>query len=255
MKVATDAFFGAVKIAANAWDGLRAAWVITVAFLKNAWTSFTSTLASAHRKAVGFVTKQLLKLRGLFDESFDTEAAIEIAQAETKADLKAIERRKAAALAASDKQREKDLARIGQENLDTLAALDKQAAAANQRRQQQAQQEINAATQELENARREYEAALAEAAKKREQTERGINTDDAPTSLDKLIDQFRGIGDQLENAAKRSVEVRGTFNAAAIQGLMSGGSAMDRTADASEETARNTKRIQREIKTSNLAFA
>ena len=255
MKVATDAFFGAVKIAANAWDGLRAAWVITVAFLKNTWTSFTSTLASAHRKAVGFVTKQLLKLRGLFDKSFDTELAIKLAEDETRDDLKAIEAKREAALSASNQQREQDLARIGQENLDTLAALDKQAAAANERRQQQAQQEIDAATQELEKARQEYEAALAEAANKRAQTEREATAGGGPTSVDNFIDQLKGIGDQLENAAKRSVEVRGTFNAAAVQSLMSSGGAAERTADASEETARNTKRIQREMRTSNLAFA
>ncbi|MEX2388191.1 MAG: hypothetical protein WD534_09945 [Phycisphaeraceae bacterium] len=253
MKVATDAFFGAVKIAASAWDGLRAAWVQTVAFLKDTWTNFTSTLASAHRRSVGFVARQLLRLRGLMDESFDAEAAITIAEQDTRADLNAIERDKQAALAASDRQREQDLARIGQENLDTLAALDRQSEAANRRRQSQAQQEIDAATQELENARREYEAALAEAAERRAQSEgdRG----EGPTSLETFLDQLEGIGDRLEDAARRSVEVRGTFNAAAIQGMMASGGAAERTADATEQTARNTKRIEREIRTPNLAFA
>jgi len=251
LNVATEAFYGAAKLAAGAWAGLRAAWVQTVAFLKNTWASFTSTLASTHRRAVGFVTKQLLRLQGLFDESFDTEAAIEIAEADTRADLNAIAREKEAALAASDQQRRQDLAAIGQEYEDTTKALDDAAteATANQRRAAQA--EMDAAVADLENARREYRAALDEAARRRESTEGSKQ----PTSrVDEFISRLRGIGDQLDDVASRRIEARGTFNAAAIQGLMSGGSAMDRTADATEQTARNTKRIQREIQGGTAAF-
>ena len=55
--------------------------------------------------------------------------------------------------------------------------------------------------------------------------------------------------------AELNGSVRGTFNVAAIQGLM-GGDAMDRTADATEETAGNTKRMLDELKDQEgLAFS
>jgi hypothetical protein len=253
LTVATEAFYGAAKLAAGAWAGLRAAWVQTVGFLKSTWTSFTSTLASAHRRAVGFVTKQLLRLRGLFDESFDTEAAIEIAEADTRADLNAIAREKEAALAASDRQRRQDLAAIGQEYEGTTKALDDAAAEATANQRRAAQAEMDAAVADLENARREYRAALDEAARRRESAE----DSEQPTSrVDEFISRLKGIGEQLDDVASKRIEARGTFNAApgSIQGLMSAGAAAERTADATEQTARNTKRIQREIQGGTAAF-
>jgi hypothetical protein len=47
--------------------------------------------------------------------------------------------------------------------------------------------------------------------------------------------------------------VRGTFNAAALQGLMAGNT-QDRIAAASEETAKNTKKLARKAQ-NGLAFA
>jgi hypothetical protein len=53
----------------------------------------------------------------------------------------------------------------------------------------------------------------------------------------------------------RSVASRGTFNAAAIQGLMTDSSVAERTAAAAEATARNTKKIEREVREGGVAFA
>jgi hypothetical protein len=51
------------------------------------------------------------------------------------------------------------------------------------------------------------------------------------------------------------VTVRGTFNAAAAQGLLGSTDAQERTADASEQTARNTKRLVDAARTGGLTFA
>ena len=48
--------------------------------------------------------------------------------------------------------------------------------------------------------------------------------------------------------------MRGTFNASSILGLQSGNAA-DRTAKASEETAKNTKKLLGEAKLGGLTFA
>ena len=49
------------------------------------------------------------------------------------------------------------------------------------------------------------------------------------------------LGDTLDKAAPKEA-VRGTFNAAAIQGLQASGAA-ERTAKATEDTAKNTKTL------------
>ena len=48
--------------------------------------------------------------------------------------------------------------------------------------------------------------------------------------------------------------MRGTFNAAAAQGLLGGADAQERTATATEQTARNTKRLVDAARNGGLAF-
>lgn len=249
LQVATEAFYGAVKLAAGAWAGLRAAWVQTVAFLKKAWTTFTSTLASAHRVAVGFVERQLHRLRGAFDETYDVEAAIAISQSSQRADLQRIEGDKQSDLAASEQQRQQQLAAIGQEFEDTAKALDQAAAEATERQRRAAQTEMDAAVADLEQARREYQAALDEAAQKRAASD-AAGAEGGPGSMESLLDQIQGLGASLSTAAERTISARGTFNAAAIQGLQAS-NLDERIAEASETTAANTSRLVRDSRRQN----
>lgn len=249
LRVATESFYGAVKVAAGAWAGLRAAWVQTVAFLKKAWTTFTATLASAHRVAVGFVERQLHRLRGAFDETYDVEAAIAISQSSQRADLQRIEGDKQSDLASSEQQRQQQLAAIGQAFEDTAEALDQAAADATERQRQAAQAEMNAAVADLEQARREYQAALDEAARKRAASD-AAGTEGGPGSMESLLDQIQGLGASLSAAAERTISARGTFNAAAIQGLQAS-NLDERIAEASETTAANTSRLVRDSRRQN----
>jgi hypothetical protein len=51
-----------------------------------------------------------------------------------------------------------------------------------------------------------------------------------------------GLEDLLDSAAKKTVGVRGTFNAMEARGLGAGGPT-DRIANATEETAKNTRKL------------
>ena len=53
----------------------------------------------------------------------------------------------------------------------------------------------------------------------------------------------------------RQVSVRGTFNAAALSGLGAGNDAADRTAKATEQTAKNTKKVADAVGSGGLTFA
>ena len=66
------------------------------------------------------------------------------------------------------------------------------------------------------------------------------------------------IADGLADAVSRAVEVRGTFSAAnaALLGLIHGGTddAAQRTAHATEQVARHTKRLEQYARTGGLTF-
>ena len=61
-------------------------------------------------------------------------------------------------------------------------------------------------------------------------------------------------GIPVETVAQ-GITVRGTFSAAAVAGLASSGTAAERTAKASEQTARNTKQLADAARNGGLAFA
>ena len=69
--------------------------------------------------------------------------------------------------------------------------------------------------------------------------------------LDELEERLRGLGDVIQKDS-----VRGTFNAAALQGLQTDGKSEERTAKATEQTAQNTRRILDHVRNSSgLTFA
>ena len=61
-----------------------------------------------------------------------------------------------------------------------------------------------------------------------------------------MPDMLEGLGSALTSARKRTIGVAGTFNAFEARGLGAGGVA-DRIAKASEETAKNTKKLLDEV--------
>lgn len=62
------------------------------------------------------------------------------------------------------------------------------------------------------------------------------------------------MDDLLSQVGQEKVSVKGTFNALGARGLASEGPA-ERTAKASEETAKNTKRLLQEAQHGGLTFA
>jgi len=136
------------------------------------------------------------------------------------------------------------LAQIGRQNMDRHQALDAEYA------QRMADNEADLAA-----ARQEWQAALAEARGKREAAEADAGLE-GPGSPDDLLARARnalaGVGDQLADQAEK-VGAKGTFNAAALAGLQ-GGDAADRTAEAAEQTAENTRRLVQAAQNGGLTF-
>jgi hypothetical protein len=109
-------------------------------------------------------------------------------------------------------------------------------------RQQKEYEDKLAANQgELDAAKKEWQEAIAAAKDKRKAKEaQGPDAMQSPDDiLAKAQKQLGGLDDVMNATAKRTVGVRGTFNALEAGGLGSG-SAVDRIASATEATAQNT---------------
>jgi hypothetical protein len=258
LSVAVDAFYGAVKVLAGAWHGLRAVWVETISFLFRGWTAFTAGLQSAFRAAQLKVEEGLHHIMGLLDSTYDVNQAIEIARTTERADQGKIEQQREQDLQQSDRQRERDLGRIGSDFEAQQQALDQAAEQVHQQRRDLYQQQIDESMAALEDARRQYRSALSEAAQKRSAQADEAGPSAAEQFTEDLKKRLAGLGDTIDEVGKRTVDVRGTFNARALLSLQSGESnrqlrAVETSAKATTETARNTRELVRRA-ASGLTF-
>ena len=156
------------------------------------------------------------------------------------------ERKRRAAERESERQsarqvHEGTLAEIGRENLDKHAQLDTEYA-----------ERMAANEADLARARQEWREAIDTAKSKRqekESTEPG-EMEGPDALLQKARVALAGLGDigDLVQAEAAKVDVVGTFSAEATDRMGTGPTAAEeRTARASEETAKNTKRITQQL--------
>jgi len=246
LTLATDAFYGAVGLLAEAWAGLQAIWVETTTFLANTWTRFTSGLTKAWNSAENLLTKGWLKLMGLFDEDLDVEAAIRMADEDLARRNAQVEREAQRTLAEREQQRKQKREAIEQERIGTLRAIDEMADAENEARKQRYADQLKASEDALAKARTEWQAAIAEAGAQRAEAKEGEGPEKPENVADRIKKMLAGVTDAIGQAdvVTRGMSTAGTFNALAAFGLGTGNVA-ERTAKATEETARNTAKIAR----------
>ena len=256
LRVGYDAWHGLLAVAQIVWHALEVGWIETTAFFSKLWTDFTSFFARTWENIKAGAQKAWNWIKSLFDDSIDLEAENKLVEQEKKAAIARIEDEQQRKIAQREAQREAErrrsaaiheatLAEIGRENLAKHRELDTEYA------QRMAQNEAD-----LAKARQEWREAIEAARKKREAKE----AEAAPEGLegpDDLINKARqalaGLGDLVHQEAQK-IGVRGTFNAAAVQGLAAGDAA-DRTAKATEETAKNTKKLLQAAQIGGLTFA
>jgi len=245
-------WYGALAAAEIVFHALEVAWIETTAFLSKTWTNFTTGFQQVWESASSWVAKRMLEIQGLFDSGLDVDAAkravddqleTRLAELESAAQRqvaeregqRAAEREQAAAL------HEATLAGIGRDFEEAQAALKANTEAG----LAESQAALDAAKQKLayaiEQARQKREAADAERGPGR--TPRDL--------MAEFEDRLAGLGEVIG----KGISVRGTFNARAAQGLESDGGAAERTARATEQTAKHTKRLADAAQSGGLTFA
>lgn len=232
-------WFGALAAVQQAMHGLEVAWIEVTAFLSKTWTGFTSGFRRVWETATAFVAKRMLEIHGLFDAGLDVAGAKAAVDQQLEDRLNEIEAAAGAKIDEREARREADRKRARELNDAVLAEIGKQFEDAVAGRKDETQAR-------LDEARAELAEALEAARRGREEADAG---DTPRRGLGSLLDELDGIGETIA----RKLEVRGTFSAAAVQGLAASGAA-DRTAKATEQTAKNTKRLLDAARSGGLVF-
>jgi len=244
-------WYGALAAAEIVFHALEVAWIETTAFLSKTWSNFTAGFQQVWESASSWVAKRILEIQGLFDSGLDVDAAKRTVDDQLESRLAELESAAQRQVAAREGERaaereqaaalhEATLAGIGQDFEEAQAALKANTEAG----LAESQAALDAAKQKLadaiEQARQKREAADAE---------RG------PASSRNLMAEFEDRLAGLGEVIGKGISVRGTFNARGVQGLESDGGAAERTAKATEQTAKHTKRLADAAQSGGLTFA
>jgi len=250
VSTAQSMWYGALAAAQIVLHALEVGWIETTAFLSKTWSRFTGGFQKAWESASSFVAKRMLEIQGLFDDGLDVEAAKRAVDEQLEQRLGEIDDRTRAALADREARRSSDRDRSSDLNDATLSEIGKQYEDAQKALDAQTDERVTDAQRELEAARKRLDDAIEEARRRREEAE--AEPDSRPRNLlAEFEDRLRGIGDLVAEG----ISVRGTFNASAVQGLASDDAVAERTAKATEQTAKHTRQLADAAKSGGLTFA
>jgi hypothetical protein len=223
--------FGAQVAWAEFVAWLKTTWASTKAWLLRTWAGFASGYKSIVELMAGWFAKRMIDIQAAFDATLNVQAAYESVDQQVNQQLGEIGQQEAADVAAAEK--------------DKTAAI---SAAEEQLRQRQA--EIADADAKVQESRRaanaeqlaQAEAELAKAKEELAQAQAAVRNRVAGPAAPARPGEQAFDADALGNLLARKISVTGTFNPLALRGL-GGDDAAQRTARATEETAKHTRRI------------
>jgi hypothetical protein len=256
IRIGYDAWYGLLSAVEIVWHALEVGWIETTAFFATLWANFTGFFARTWQEIKAGAKKAWNWIRSLFDDSVDLQTENKMVEDQKQAAISRIEDegKRRAAEREAERQRAREvhegtLAEIGRENLDKHSQLDTEYA------ERMAENEAD-----LARARQEWRDAIATAKSKRQEKESAEagETGSPDDILKKARAALAGLGDigDLVQAEAAKVDVVGTFSAEATDRMGTGPTAAEeRTARASEETAKNTKRITQQLEQgASMAF-
>lgn len=238
VRLAYDAFDGALAAATTVWHALEIGWIETTAFLQKVWNGFSSFFARTWETMKAVATKAALWIMKLFDDSINLEAAYSIVDEEKnkavdkinhdqKAQQQEIERRRQSRRGDAATMRDVTLEEIAKQNTDRHKALDDEYI---QRMQQNAD--------DLDAARKAWRESLNEARQKRMDKDTPGRMQ-GPGEINQP--NLSGLG-SLFDAAAAKLTAAGGFSGFNRFGA-EGSSAADRTANATEQIAKTTREM------------
>lgn len=247
IRIGYDAFYGMMAAAQTVWHGLEVGWIETTAFFSRTWQGFVSFFAKTWENIKAGAQKAWNWIKSLFDDSFDLQIENKMVEDQRQQAISTIKDEKQRKLAEREAERQSQRDQAARMNDATLEEIGRQHAEKYQALDDEYNARMAENTKDLEAARKEWKDSIGRAKDKRAEKEL-----EKPAAVEKANTAWMDVGDVLTEAANK-ISVTGTFNATAAWGLGTG-SAADRTAKASEETARNTKRLLDEARNNGATF-
>jgi hypothetical protein len=251
VSTAQSMWYGALAAAEIGFHAIEVAWIETTAFLSKTWTNFTTGFQQVWESASSWVAKRMLEIQGLFDSGLDVDAAKKAVDQQLESRLVELEDAAQRDVAARERKRAAEREQAAAIHEATLAAIGQDFEAAQEALRKDTEAGIAQSQAALDAAKERLATAIEEARRKREAADAERGPSRSPRDLMAEFDErISGLGDLLA----KGISVRGTFNAAGAQGLAAGNDAAERTARATEQTARHTKRLADAAGTGGLSF-
>jgi hypothetical protein len=252
---ATEAFYGLVMGLEYIWHGLEVAWIETTAFLSSVWTNFCAGIHHAWMWVVKSLEETWNKIKGLFDSSFDADAANAAVEKQYQQARDEMWNQAKKQLGEREAERARQREQTRQVHEGTLNELVRQGEGEKQRLQDEYDRKMKSNQDELDAARKEWRDALEQAKKKRQAKEaQGPEKMEGPEDLlAKIRGGVAGLGDLLDQAARKTIGAAGTFNASALLGLQAGG-VEDRITQATERTAKGVEGLRQDVRNNKAEF-
>ncbi|NIA06902.1 MAG: phage tail tape measure protein [Actinobacteria bacterium] len=250
VKLFAETFYGGLKVARKVWEWLEIGWTETTAFFAKAWYGFVGFFQKTWERIKAGAQKAWNWIKSLFDDSIDLQAENKLVEQEKQKAISSIDDQTQRRKAEREAQRGADRQKIDAEANDFYRRQDENKEYLKQAADDIAAEEQDALTRQISDLKRQRDEAIKEARQKREAKDA-----DGPGQLegpDALLDKLKGLGDTIAQQVQK-VGVSGTFNASSLLGLQAGDAA-DRTAKATEDTAKNTKRLVQKAQAGGLTF-
>ena len=233
-KTTAEVFYGTMSIITDAWAGLKTAWTNTVSFLSDIWNIFLNNLQKAWNVSQGWLQKSWLKFMGIFDKNLDVEAAIKLVYDELKMNEGEARDKLNKALGDSAAKSNKDKAGIEADRKSMQDMIENNLVGDLGQIEADSAASLRESMEALKKAKEEWDKAIKEAkvAGKKRRKKGG--------SLDDMKKKLEGVPNVLD-AVKGKIEIAGSFYAQSARALSSGNVA-ERTAKATEDIRKNTKK-------------
>lgn len=225
----------------DAWGVVEIGWTETVGFFADSWTTFTNMLTKTWNSTIGFIQNAWVRLKSLFDSDINVQAEVDRINADT-----------ARKNAASDSSTERILGQRAAARFQRQVAVDQRSKEIGQTLEQDRQREVERRNREAEEAKADRQARAAAAREKlnaaNAEAEAAIAAAPAAPGKPALTGPNAGDGPgSPESALNQAARIQGSFSASQALQFGPGGDLQRKIAGASEETARNTTRLVREI--------
>jgi TP901 family phage tail tape measure protein len=237
MTATLETFYGALSIITDSWASLKSAWVSVVGFLKKFWLGFTGAIMKAWNNTFAWLAKKWLDIKGMFDDSIDVKAE----KQQIDADAAKKNAGEDAAYNQIDKDSQKQKSQIEQRRQIEQDAIGQQMADDLKQHNAQYADELSKSRQALTDARKEWQAAISEAKNKKPDAKKPESS-----PVKDAMDKLKNAGGAVV-AAQSKVQVQGSFYAQATRSLSSG-TAAERTATATEDIKKNTRKTNQLLK-------